>query len=75
MLAMLDYVSRINDIPICTQYENLRHMKLKKVLFPASVLVLSQVNNDNGIKEKAVNESIPEFIRFNIVESEVRNVI
>lgn len=75
LLAMLDYVSRINDIPICTQYENLRHMKLKKVLFPASILVLSQVNNDNRIKEKAVNESIPEFIRFNIVESEVRNVI
>ena len=32
------------------------------------------VSNEE-IKEKAYNESIPEFIRFNIVESEVRNVL
>lgn len=30
---------------------------------------------DDSIKEKAKKESIPEFIRFNIVEAEVRNIV
>ena len=30
---------------------------------------------DETIKEKAVAAAIPEFLKYNIVESEVRNVI
>lgn len=75
LLAMLDYISRVNDVPICNRYEELRHLKLKEPLFPAGILILAKVNNDNTIKEKALAHSIPEFMRFNIVESEVRNVI
>lgn len=75
LLAMLDYISRENDIPLCTQYDDMRTLKLKNVLFPASVLVAAKVANSDELKQRSIKESIPEFIRFNIVESEVRNVI
>ena len=38
------------------------------------VLSVRVVTGDNTIKERALESSIPEFMRFNIVESEVRNV-
>lgn len=75
LLAMLDYVSDENDIPLCTQYNDMRKMKLKTILYPASVLVAAKVSNNNKIKTQSVKDSIPEFIRFNIVETDVRNII
>lgn len=75
LLAMLDYVSRENGVPICTQYEDLRSLKLKSVLFPAGVLVAAKVSKNEQEKQRSLREAIPEFMRFNIVESEIRNVI
>lgn len=75
LLAMLDYVSRENSIPLCTQYDDLRKLKLQNTLFPAGVLAVYEVTKNPQIKELAMKEAIPEFMRFNIVEREVRNVI
>ena len=75
LLAMLDYVSRENDIPICTQYDDMRSLKLKTILFPASILIAAKVSKNDELKRRSIMEAIPEFMRFNIVESEVRNVI
>lgn len=75
LLAMLDYVSRENEIPFCTKYDDMRNMKLREMLYPRSVLIAEKINNDNKAKEQAVSEAIPEFLRFNIVESEVRNIV
>lgn len=75
LLAMLDYISRLNNIPICTRYNDLRNMKLKKVIYPSSILTASYVTKNDTIIKEAIKESISEFIRFNIVESDVRNVI
>ena len=36
---------------------------------------LYKSNVCHKLKEKAYNDSIPEFIRFNIVENEVRDVL
>ena len=75
LLAMLDYISRINNIPMCTQYSDLRNMKLKKIIYPSSVLMAARITKNNSLMQEAVKASIPEFIKFNIVESEVHNVI
>lgn len=75
LLAMLDYVSRENNIPLCAEYDEMRKMKLNKPVFPASVIVSFKVAGSSKVLQRAIDESIPEFIRFNIVESEVRNVI
>lgn len=75
LLAMLDYVSRINEIPACTQYNDLRNMKMKETIYPSSVLMASRITRNDALLEEATREAIPEFLRFNLVESEVRNVI
>ena len=36
---------------------------------------ISVVSDDDKVLEKAKETAIPEFLRFNIVENEVRNVI
>jgi transcriptional regulator with XRE-family HTH domain len=74
LLAMIDYLSRMNDLPVCTNYNDIRLQKLEKPNFPAGVVVSYAATGDESIKEKALANAIPEFIRFNIVESEVRNV-
>ena len=75
LLAMVDYISRINDIPLCSAYEKYRSMKLKKKLYPMGIIVACAVSDDENLKAQAELSAIPEFLRFNIVESEVRNVI
>lgn len=74
MLAMLDYVSRINNIPLCTKYNKLRTAKLDDTIYPASVIAEAEVLKDNSVFAKSLKNSIPEFTRFNIVESEVFDV-
>ena len=74
LLAMVDYLSRINGLPVCTNYNDIRSKKLEKPCYPAGVVVSSAATGDESIKEKALEDAIPEFKRFNIVESDVRNV-
>ena len=74
LLAMVDYLSRLNDLPLCADYKDIRSKKLEKPVYPSSVLALAKAEQDERIMEKSMEESIPEFRRFNIAESEVRDV-
>lgn len=74
LLAMVDYLSRENSIPICTKYNDLRRQKMKEVIYPASIVLIDEAMKTDLNKKESVLNSIPEFMRFNIVESEVRNV-
>ncbi|MCI8524818.1 MAG: helix-turn-helix transcriptional regulator [Oscillospiraceae bacterium] len=75
LLAMLDYISRVNDVPLTAEYEDLRRCRLKDTLYPSGVLALCAAAQNDLAKKEAAKQAIPEFIRFNIVESEVRDVI
>jgi len=75
LLAMIDYLSRENDMPLCNNYNDLRRAKLRKPIFPASIVILSSVSESDEPKEESIKKAIPEFMRFNIVEAEVRNVV
>jgi transcriptional regulator with XRE-family HTH domain len=75
LLAMVDYVSRENNVPLCEEYNRLRQMKLKDIIYPAGLIAALTVSNNDEIKKQALKSAIPEFLRFNIVESEVRNVV
>ncbi|MBD5496570.1 MAG: helix-turn-helix transcriptional regulator [Lachnospiraceae bacterium] len=75
LLAMLDYISRMNNVPVCTGYDDLRCCKLKEPIYSSGILTAAFVSGSDAPKAKALQEAIPEFLRFNIVESEVRNVI
>lgn len=71
LLAMVDYLSRMNRVPLCEDYASIRCAKLDKVILPASVMAM----NSEAITEQAIRNSIPEFISHNIVESEIRDVV
>ena len=75
LLAMLDYISRINGIPLDNEYDDLRQSKLEKAIYPASLKAAYAASGDETILTEAKNKSIPEFSRFGIIENEVRNVV
>lgn len=74
LLAMLDYLSRENDVPLCKNYNDIRTTKLLHPVYPSSVVVMCEVMNSDAPKEECCKDAIPEFLRFNIVECDVRNV-
>ena len=75
LLAMIDYISRLNDIPLCTNYNRIRQLKLREKIYPVGIELADMVSDSGEMKIKAELSAIPEFLRFNIVENEVRNVI
>ena len=74
LLAMVDYLSRENGIPLCAKYDDLRNMRLSEIVYPSGVHVMSIASNSELPKQASIEASIPEFLRHNIVEAEVRNV-
>ena len=75
LLAMLDYLSRENDLPICAEYSDIRAARLKETIYPASILVMCSASHSDRPKKDSFEQAIPEFKNFNIVENEVRNVV
>lgn len=75
LLAMLDYISNLNSVPLCDKYDRLRKCCLQKPIYPASLWAAAQIAKNDSMLTDARKEAIPEFLHFNIIESEVRNVI
>ena len=75
LLAMVDYISRINGVPLCNKYDEMRKAKLCQPLYPSDLLIQATLSRDETVIQRAIQSSIPEFLRFNIIENEVRNVI
>ena len=67
LLAMVDYLSRENDLPLCSEYNDLRNKRLAKPLYPLSVLMADAVSNTTTHAERSYQAAIPEFLRFNII--------
>ncbi len=74
LLAMTDYLCRENALPVFTDYEDLRPLRLTETVYPAGVLILCAALGSDEPKEQSLREAIPEFLRHNIVESGVHNV-
>lgn len=75
LLAMVDYLSRENHIPMDAAYDDLRRLRLEKPIYPASVRAMAVATGDDQALRDAERTAIPEFRRFNIIENEVKNVI
>ena len=74
LLAMVDYLSRINDIPLCMNYNDIRNFTLKQTLYPRDIEFAARLSDKLDMREASKRDAIPEFLRYNIVESEMRNV-
>lgn len=71
ILSMVDYLSRINELPLCDKYDGIRQYKLKRPLFASGVLLVDIVSGSERSRKKSLSEAIPEFKRHNIIEAEV----
>ena len=74
LLAMVDLLSKENNVPLCTNYDDIRSQRLKEPLYPAGVLLSDEVSKTDKHRKEALEKAIPEFLNYNIVESEIRNV-
>jgi len=74
LLAMLDYLCRVNNMPYVTDYNDLRSYEMKNTVYPFNILILDYLSKTNENKERSLQEAIPEFLRHNIVEAEIRNI-
>lgn len=75
LLAMVDYLSKENDVPLDSEYDDIRKCRLEKPVYPAGLRAVSVVGGNNKVLKESEKTAIPEFMQFNIVESEVRNVV
>lgn len=71
---MIDYLSRENGLPLCNDYEDIRNCTLSEPLYPRDVVLAAKLDGFLDMKEQSLKEAIPEFLRFNIIESEIRDV-
>ena len=74
LLATLDYLSRVNEIPLCMEFNDIRSCSLKEPLYPRDVTLFALINPDRDDREQCAAEAIPEFKRFNIMETDIRDV-
>lgn len=72
LVSMTDYLCRINHIKPYAGFGPFRSLKLENTLYPTDILLLESL----GIMEKSEAEkhAIPEFLRHNIIEGDIRNV-
>jgi hypothetical protein len=74
LLGMIDYLSNTNNIPLCKDYDDIRSKKLKTPILPRDISLTKKIKNTLDYSKNALKEAIPEFLQFNIIENEVRNV-
>lgn len=74
LLAMIDYLSRENGLPLCQDYEDIRSCTLSEPLYPRDINLAAKLNTSLDLRRQSIEEAIPEFKRFNIVESRIRDV-
>lgn len=74
LLAMVDYLSHENNVPLCTNYNDIRSQKLQDTIYPTSAILSDTAMKTDIHRKKCIENAIPEFMNFNIVESEIRNV-
>ena len=79
MLAIIDYLSDVNEVKRFSGYDEYRNYKLEKVLYPQSVLINMRLFPDKYNEESIVKKCKEDpcskyFIKYNIVEGDIRNV-
>lgn len=75
LLATIDYLCRINDFPLLSDYDDLRCYALQFVLLPEDIKLKILLTGDKSIEQKALGNSIPEFAQYNIVECDIFDAI
>lgn len=71
LLSMVDYLSRINHVPLCTKYDELRKARIEPMIVPLSGKLISAVLGKDAYD---YSDCIPEFLAHGIIEGDIFNV-
>lgn len=74
LLVMVDYLSKENGLPLCREYDDIRSCTLPEPLYPRDIMLMAKLDSSLDMREQSRKKAIPEFMRFNIVESGIRDV-
>ena len=74
LLAMIDYLSRMNEVPLYSAYDDIRCVRMSEPIYPESALLMDEILKTDEHKKHAWDNAIPEFLHYNIVEGDIRNV-
>jgi hypothetical protein len=74
LLAMVDYLSKENNIPLYNVYNDIRHYKLDKMIYPSEFKMLAYLKKSEEPLRDSLKKAIPEFLKYGIVEAEIRDV-
>ena len=74
LLAMVDYLSKENDIPLYNVYNDIRCYKLENIIYPSQFKMLAYLKKSEEPLKESLKRAIPEFLKYGIVEAEIRNV-
>lgn len=75
LVSMLDYLCRINNVPVKNEIEKYRNYKLEKLTFFDDVELYEKHTGRADLKKEILQESIPEFLEHNIAERNVRRAV
>ena len=65
LVATVDYISRMHDIPLCDKYNDIRNMKLEKTFYVGDSAFLKS-NKESGLSE---------FEKYNIIEGDLYDAV
>lgn len=75
VVATVDYLCRMLNLPLYDNYNEMRNYKLDKPKYPEDIESIQNVEIKERLKEKCRKECLPEFKRVNIMEKGVRHVV
>ena len=65
LVAAVDYLSKKNEIPLCSKYDDIRHMRLSQPYYVG----------DSAFMTISPEACIPEFLNYNIYEGDLYDVV
>jgi hypothetical protein len=80
VLALIDYISWKNDVPLFDGYAHIRKCKLENILYPSEVILMDKIEHTHKNRDIAVatckqDECGVFFFRHNIIERSIEDVI
>ena len=76
MLAMTDFLSERNNVPLFNGYHEYRQQKLTEMIFPLSATYEIAFNpaQEEEIRNRYIDHAEPAFLKYGIVEGDIFNV-
>lgn len=79
-LAMIDYISWKNGVPLYEGYAEMRACKSEKILYPGGIVLLDKIEHSHRNRDEAIEVCSHDqcgkfFFRHNIIERSIEDVV